>query len=266
MSLFLLDAAGVLYTDSGPTPGAAEHLKYLQKYGDVFLLTNNSYYNIAKIRRLLLEKEMDIPIENIYSSGLGLTLDTGLQNMLSGKAVYVYGSQSSLTYLEGCTAKSRVDNPEQSDVIVLTSTLSHHAKQHEERLLSFLSRNPEHPLICVNPDRYVRGKKELYPVIGLLAERIENLTQYPVYWFGKPFKNYAEMVKVLLNKRGYMLNTDSIFMDDNLENVMAMKCFLGIQGVWVRESGIQSQQPMDTFVSKWGSPDRCIPYFSHFIL
>ena len=64
--VFLVDASGVLYTDT-ILPGASQTYDFLQSLGPVFLVTNNSYESPFNIQKNLKAYGMSIELDHILS-------------------------------------------------------------------------------------------------------------------------------------------------------------------------------------------------------
>lgn len=250
--VFLVDASGVLYTDT-VLPGASQAYGFLQTLGPVFLATNNSYESPVNIQKNLNTYGMPIELDHILSSGDGLSQDESLYRFLKDKNVYVFGSENAKWYARHLSCVSHYS---EADCIVLAATTG--SPKEEDQLCDFVKKNTDIPLVCVNPDRVVRTSSGFYPVVGSLAEYLSQFLKNPIVWFGKPMLNYAEMVKKRL--AAYTLDRSVCFFDDNPKNVCALQDQLGITGIWVHQTGIGYQKkPND---SEFGKPNHVIERFS----
>lgn len=250
--VFLVDASGVLYTDS-VLPGASQAYGFLQSLGPVFLATNNSYESPVHIQKNLKSYGMSIELDHILSSGDGLSQDEDISQFLQDRKVYVFGSENAKWYARHLFC---VDHYHEADCIVLAATTG--SQKDEERLCAFVQKNPDIPLVCVNPDRVVRTASGFYPVVGAFADYLSQFLKNPIVWFGKPMVNYAEMLKKRL--AGYTLDKSVCFFDDNPKNVCALQDQLGITGIWVHQTGIAYQKKQND--SEFGKPHYVIERFS----
>ena len=240
ISAFLLDASGVIYNDAGLIPGIQQAIQTAQEIAPVFLVTNNSYLYVQRIAEKLQDSQIHIESDHIISSGLGLSQYPPISDQLSGKNIFIYGQESSYQYVKDAPIKAIVATTEKADVIIIASSLSEPENTKTRRMIeTHLKHHPKTPIICCNPDRHVLGENgELKKVIGYDAEQIEKNTDIKIQWFGKPHQNYAMMVANMLEKQKIKLNQSVWFFDDNIENVINMKTYLGIEGCWVTDTGL----------------------------
>lgn len=238
-TLFLVDVSGVLHHDDGVVPGAVEALAWMQTQAPVFLVTNNSCQDPFSISTWLETLGFSIAPDHIISSGLGLSLDPLIHFQLQQKRIYIYGQASSYYYVEKVAYQSIVTDYHQADCIIMTSSHKEASEQEYQALKSFLQIKSL-PVICCNPDQYVRGPQGRWiPVVGRYAKRLEEELGIAVQWIGKPYSNYSQVVKIYLQTQfGLTPDTHTCFFDDNPHNVRVLSQDLQIQGCCVIETGI----------------------------
>lgn len=242
----LLDAYGVLYSDSGPVPGIANALRLLQATAPVFIATNNSYHSLEVISRRLKMTEIHIPPQHIFSSGMGLAFDPELITLLRDKKAYVLGGKTSWSYIEESPIKTMVKHPDDADLIIMTASLSDEVQQQKEQeaIIHSLKKKPR-PFICTNPDDYVtdnRGTR--IPVCGYYARQIEKESKVPIHWVGKPCLNYSLLIKKWLWDRAKIeANAKVLFVDDNPDNLTAMKSHIGVSTCLSWKTGLSQLIP-----------------------
>ncbi|MCP4049257.1 MAG: hypothetical protein GY730_00935 [bacterium] len=245
---FLLDACGVLYNDGGFFPGVSESVSRLLKYGEVFVVTNNTTNNIDQIEEKLLQNGVEIDKNNIISSGIGLKEDPHINSLVKNKAVYHFGRNGAEYYLTKAGSKKIVSDLYEAEVLVMSSNLVNNTVEEIEIIKEKISSRPDIPVICCNPDQYIlscTGSKK--PVIGYYAGILSQKVRNPFYWIGKPHKNFSEVVGRILENRNIELDKRVCFFDDNLENIINMKSCLGISGCCVTETGLSYEREIKDF-------------------
>lgn len=237
LSAFLLDAAGVLYNEGGGIATGPGAVAYLQSRGPVFLATNNSCHNPKVISHYLETLGYSISPECIFSSGYGLSEDPELSSLISGKKIFWIGQDDALFYIERLPRCELVSRIEDAEVVVLASSIGIESSDYYMTLGKYLRENPR-PVVCCNPDRYIRGfGQTTIPVTGYYAAHFESLG-VKVHWVGKPLLNYSKMIQQKLRAQGIETSKQVCFFDDNPKNVMAMMDHIGIAGCWIKTSGI----------------------------
>ncbi len=258
ISLFLVDASGVLYNDDGVIPGAIEAIAKMQKQAPVFLVTNNSSHHIQLISDTLSGLGFSFSPSHIISSGLGLSRDTFMRRFIEGKRIGIWGGEPSYEYLKQANCKEICPHYEDVDCIVLTSSLGEKAEGEYQRLKQYLLGNNV-PIICCNPDRVIRGTRgKMIPVMGHYARRLEEELEISVMWIGKPYLNFSLLVKqILLDDHGIDIQkraSKTVFFDDNALNIGAMTKDLGIQGCLVHSSGISFNRSIKECLAQTDHP------------
>ena len=255
LSTFFLDASGVLYNNLGTLPHIPNVIKALQKIGSIYIITNNSYLNVSDIAKKFQKNNLSIDKESIVSSGMGLELDPAIVNIIHNKPVYIFGSKSSHQYVKKVVSKV-VDSPQEAAAIILTSSLKENHETRFDTLQTYLKKNPK-PVICCNPDKVVKDTRSLKKVIGYYANQLEKNLNTPLHWIGKPLPNFSKIItqKIQFNP------TSTLFVDDNLENVIALKKHLGIHGCWITQTGISYRKNIHKHIQSLGQPDLILKKF-----
>lgn len=246
---FLVDATGVLYNDEGPIQGIKQTIQTLQKQGHVIVVTNNSSYYLTYIAKRLQDYEIPIPQSHIISSGQGLQKDPEIHPLVSQKKCFIYGGPNSYPYIEdaGGYPTEKIENAE---CIVLTSSLKKNNQTTYTLVKNHLLKHPELPVICCNPDTHVVGKHNiLIPVIGYYAKKLEAECKRHFIWIGKPYPNFANLVKNHIQTTfGYSLGEHTLFFDDNPENCLAFETQLGIKSCLIKLTGLAQLAPWSTLL------------------
>ena len=112
-----------------------------------------------------------------------------------------------------------VDQPHLADVIVMAASVGSQNHHVYRDVFVALNDRPNVPVICVNPDHYVRNNDGYMAVMGYYANQMMNqLGRDDFIWMGKPFSLFSELVRVRLNQLGYD-SKQVVFCDDNPHNV-----------------------------------------------
>ncbi len=238
---FLVDASGVLYNDSGSVPNISRTIAHLQSLGDVFLATNNSSQSPPSIKRNLESIGIFFEQSRILSSGMGLHYDEKISQLIANKRCYVVGYLDSHYYVK-LAGGDIVTSLEDAECIVLTASIEASIRLESTALLEFCHRHPDIPVVCCNPDHFVRGLGQTkVSVIGYYASLLELEIKNPFYWVGKPHPNYSHMVSRLLTQYRVPFGQNTLFFDDNPENVVTMQNELDIIGCLIKDTGISHE-------------------------
>lgn len=235
---FLIDASGVIYNEDGVIDSASECISYLQSIGNVFLVTNNSYMNPSIIKDHLENKNISINESCIISSGHGLLEDNSINKIIRNKTIYVFGRDSSHEYVKNAICHISM-NINDAEAIILTASLRENTIQEYEKVKNYCLENPNVPIICCNPDNYVKGiGNSLITVIGYYGRQLEKELDRKLYWVGKPYINFSKIVKNRIEKANIKVDTQILFFDDNHHNVIALQNHIGISGCLITETGL----------------------------
>jgi ribonucleotide monophosphatase NagD (HAD superfamily) len=233
----VVDAAGLLYTDLGPVPGAAEAIAFMSATVPVWVATNNTNYSPEMISTMLADMGIGISAHRIISSGLGLAVDTELREMVHGKRVFTYGYPSSQWYARYAGGVA-VSTPDEAQVIVLAASTGATNAELYRQVAQSLRQTPHRPVICINPDFYVQTGAGLHPVIGYYADQLSRDCDISIQWMGKPYSSFSEVVRQYLEQSGVVLSKQVWFFDDNPKNVDRLTRDLGISGAVAVETGL----------------------------
>jgi len=260
---WLIDASGVLYSDQGFLPKSSKTFQYLQSKGPTFLASNNSYHYVNDIV-INLKNEGDITLDPnaIISSGHGLAKDPEINKIISNKIVYFIGPKSAKHYALDAPIKGLTQQLDNAEVIILSGLHQSEAPEIIKTIINFSKKNPAIPIICCNKDHYIRAHNGLQPVVGYFASIIEKEINKALHWFGKPLKNYSMLVKDHLAQSNLKPTQNTIFFDDNIENIVSMQKHIGISGCWVIKTGIFSKENKTELIKTYGKPVYSINSFS----
>ena len=258
-SEFCIDAAGVIYTDYGVLAGVPETIHQFHKAGTVFLISNNSYMYPTYITARLAADDIQIKPDHIISSGHGLSEDKAIHAQVKDKVIYLVGEEETLPYAHEAGVKAITKQLSECDVIVLAAYLRSYPSSLVDDIIEHCQKYPDKPIICCNCDRYIFGTDALLPVVGFYADQINKAIPQNMQWFGKPLENFSLYVKRFLARFNITPSKQTIFFDDNIENVVNMQAHLGISGCWIQGTGIHQKQPIDQLISTYGQPDYIVP-------
>jgi HAD superfamily hydrolase (TIGR01450 family) len=241
---FLVDASGVIYNEDGVIDTAASTIQSLQKVGRVFLVTNNSYMNPSIIQDNLMRYNIQLATNHIISSGHGLKDVKEIHAHIKNKNCYVFGRESSYKYIIDAQGRI-VSDIKNAQAIILTASLRENTEEEFQKVLSYCLKHPTTPIVCCNPDRYVKGEgTDLIKVIGYWAERLEKSIGRPINWIGKPLRNFSHMLEKKLLNAGITVDKRILFFDDNHENVINLQNDIGISGCIIKNTGLSHHRSL----------------------
>lgn len=253
LDFVLVDACGVLYNAAGSVPSAGDTWNRIKGLGiQPVVLSNNTSISIPHIAERLQSKGFEINEQDIISSGLSLHLDAHCQSLIRGKRVYNYGWDSSVPYIED--AGGIISELDMAEAIICMASLKVDNEYAYEAIVAKLKSAPQTPVICANPDHHVWTPKGPYPVVGYYAKRLETELGTPVYWIGKPYANFSQVVKGILSQRFDLSSAKGLFFDDNPENLLALQRDLDIPGIVVRDTGLCQILPYRKHFENSGLP------------
>tara|TARA_B100000427_G_scaffold64329_1_gene50929 strand:+ start:3071 stop:3922 length:852 start_codon:yes stop_codon:yes gene_type:complete len=261
--IFLVDASGVLYSHSGFLPAAANTFTFIQSKGPTFLVTNNSYHYVNDIIcNIKKTANINLNPQNVISSGHGLAQDSHIASILHNKIVYFIGPDSAKHYVLDAPIKGLTNTLNNATAIVLAGIHESDFKTILDKITPIAKENKSLPIICCNKDHYIRVANGLQPVVGHFASQLENMIGRPLIWFGKPLDNFSLLVKKKLNKHTLNPTKNTLFFDDNLENVVSMQTYLGISGCWIYKTGIFYKENVANLLKKYGKPTYALSSFN----
>ena len=262
-AIFLVDASGVLYSSNGFLAQASKTFNYLQTKSPTFLASNNSYHYVNDIKKNLhTDGNIKLNVDNIISSGHGLAKDPTLSNLIENKIIYFIGPDSAKHYALDAPIKGLTKDINKAEAIILAGFNESQSQDILETVTTKAKKDPTLPIICCNKDRYIRANQRLQPVVGYFAEKIENNLNRPIHWFGKPLKNFSDLVTKHLNAHNLSPNKSTLFFDDNIDNVVSMQNHLGISGCWVKKTGIYFNENEKDLIKTYGKPTYSIETFN----
>lgn len=246
----LTDAHGVIYNEAGPIPSAIAQLNRWASDGiPIWVVTNNTTVSPPQIADQL--QTMGVPISHdcIVSSGHGLLHDPTCQSWVNGRRVYTYGYPDSIWYVRqagGCP----VDHPDEAEVMVIAASTGEHNDTDYQRVYASLARQPDRPVVAINPDRWVSaGNGRTIKVAGYYAQQLAETLPITVYWMGKPMPLFSEVVRQCVP---LTWDDQVVFFDDNPRNVVQLASDLGITGIGVRDTGLVYGQSDDEILASYG--------------
>ncbi len=251
--VILVDAAGVLYTDDNSLSEMGRTIQRLSAEVPVWVATNNTSDSIPEIAHRLTHRGIHIPESQIISSGLGLSVDSELRQLVADQTVYTWGYPTSSVYVELAGGRS-VDHPDDAEVIVLAASTGASTPSIMAMIQRSLRDRPR-PVICINPDHFVQTGSGLYPVMGYYADQLAQALQIELIWMGKPYTAFSHVVAHVLAAAGVTTDSDLWFFDDNPKNVARMTLDLGISGATVMDTGLCKDLSLSEIESTFG----CIP-------
>ena len=241
ISTFLLDAAGVIYENKHVFDYTKSSIEWMQSQGDVFLASNNSFMSKPLIYDTLFEQGIDIPISHMITSGMGIEADPNIQSQLRNKQIFVIGDDRCLDYFLNGSQRSICQEINQAEALVFMSFTPQRSPISMDKIIDFVKSAPDIPVVCCNPDQWVRHGSTNYPVVGEHIRAIEPFLNTPIYWFGKPYSNFNFMALTHIQSLNPSFNPiHSLFCDDNPFNVIEMQKDTSIRGCWITDTGISA--------------------------
>ena len=191
---FLMDMDGTIYLGNQLLPGAQEWISLLREKGVAFyFLTNNSSRSRVEYAEKMQRLGLDIPEEQIFTSGEATTIY--LKKTFPGSSFYVVGTQPLIQEFE--RSGLELAGPE-ADVAVLgfDTTLTYDKLWH---LCDMVVAGK--PYIATHPDINCPTETGFKPDIGSMIELVAASTgRRPDVIVGKP---YAPIVNALADKTGF---------------------------------------------------------------
>lgn len=256
----LVDAAGVINTNHGYVDGISATLNKLQSLTNVFLTTNNSYMYPQFIhQRLKKNIGFTISIDNIISSGRGLSQCPEINDIIKNKIAFHLGTSFSLGYLKESNLSKVTENIDEAEVIILMAFTEDHSNLDLDKIINIALQKPDIPIICCNGDFYIPAPNGRHKVVGYYTNIIETAINRSILWFGKPYSNFSKYVKKVLLQHNIKNFSSCYFFDDNIRNVRALEKDLGIHGIFVHETGIFQDETLDELSHKYEATRYTIP-------
>jgi len=175
---YLLDMDGVIYRGSAPIPHAREFLDRLKQREIPFLLlTNHACYTPERLQQKLAGMDMQLPLENFYTSALATAEWLSEQG---AKRVFALGEDGLINALRDngiATANDDVTHV----VVGLDRNLSYDKLKLAMRLI-----NAGAQFIATNPDPTYPVEDGHAPECGLLLGALQHVTGKKPTTIGKP--------------------------------------------------------------------------------
>lgn len=260
----LFDAFGVLMDDKGLLPKVKElfdHLHNTKK--NYFILTNGSKFNLKKTAESYKKRGLEIPVENIISSG-SLISDWFTQNELKGEKCFVIGPDSSKEIVAeagGIVLGLKkieeahifiIGNQDDDDLIKsVDATISAASKRMNQR--------KEVTLLLPNPDLiYPTSHKGFGITAGSIANMIENALKliHPnskntdFIKLGKPFKPIFEKALAKAHTQNMVMIGDQIATDIAGAEAFGIDSALISTGLTDTTKPINPKNPQPTYILK----------------
>ncbi|OGC23647.1 hypothetical protein A2291_04000 [candidate division WOR-1 bacterium RIFOXYB2_FULL_42_35] len=238
-SVFLIDNFGVLKTASGLIAGTAETIREIKAQGKrAIILSNTASEPPEDIQRSLKQRQVDLELENIITSGM--VLKPHFQaNDLVGANIFNVGNQGGADYITQAggvvLAHQRVlDTPQLVKAVVITRQELEHGADNLiptaliNAAINILRYRPEVQGIIANPDLTAPVKEtEVRMAAGALGFIIEACSGRLLARLGKPYLPIYELAFSLVPD---VPKEQILMIDDSLE--------YGIRGA--RNAGIKS--------------------------
>jgi len=189
IDLFVLDMDGTIYLGEKILPGAIEFVHTARAKGKkVVFFTNNASKNPANYVDKLNRMGFGATREDVVTAG-DVTIEY-LKKYRTGKPVYLVGTPA----LHQSFAESNVEISENAEIVVSSfdTTLTY------EKLVTAcdLIRNGAE-FFCTHPDFNCPTENGFIPDSGAIAALITASTNVEPKYFGKPYKETADMISDL---------------------------------------------------------------------
>ena len=238
-----LDAYGVIYNDDGVFDAVKDVFKYCdERHIPLFMITNNATQSITDISNKMHAFGVPIAPEKVISSGCGCYMLPDVKAVLFEKKAFVFGFESSQFYAREAHAEV-VHAPEDADVIVFAASLGAQNHHWYKRVHDVLLKDPSMPVVCINPDHYIKNMAGYKTVMGFYAHQMAHqLNAKDWIWMGKPYPVFSTLVRNVLEQQGFNAS-DLVFCDDNPMNVQQLSTDLNCSGVVITDTGIAGKFP-----------------------
>ena len=176
---FICDMDGVIYHGNHLLPGAREFVTWLMANNKKFLfLTNSSERSPRELQQKLARMDMEVPIDNFYTSALATA--SFLASQHPDGTAYVIGEAGLTNALYEAGFSMNDVNP---DYVVIGETRTYSYERIEKAVQLVLQGAK---LIGTNPDLTGPAEGGIIPACGALIAPIELATKCKAYFVGKP--------------------------------------------------------------------------------
>lgn len=187
--LFVLDMDGTIYLGEKVLPGAIEFVKTARERGKkVVFFTNNASRNPNDYVEKLSRLGFGAAREDIVTAG-DVTIDF-LKRFRPGKSVYLVGTPA----LEHSFREAGICISENSDIVVTSfdTTLTY-----EKLVIACDLIRGGAEFLCTHPDFNCPTENGFIPDSGAIAALVTASTGVKPKYFGKPYKETADMISHL---------------------------------------------------------------------
>lgn len=187
--LFVLDMDGTIYLGEKVLPGAIEFVKTARKRGKkIVFFTNNASRNPNDYVEKLSRLGFDADRGDIVTAG-DVTIDF-LKRFRPGKSVYLVGTPA----LERSFCEAGICISEKSDIVVTSfdTTLTY-----EKLVIACDLIRSGAEFLCTHPDFNCPTENGFIPDSGSIAALVTASTGVKPKYFGKPYKETADMISHL---------------------------------------------------------------------
>jgi len=226
----VLDMDGVIYRGNEPIDGAKELIEFLKKKGVPFVfLTNNSTRTPQMYREKLLSMGMDVPAENIVTSGLATRLymdkhfEPGKIFVIGGKGLHEEMKALGWGLISLEDARNGLWKEAKYVVVGLDPELTY-----EKLKYGTLAIRNEAKFIGTNPDTTYPSEEGICPGAGSIIAALKASTDEEPLIIGKPNEPAYEIVREKLS------NVKEIWMvGDRLDTDIAFAKRFGMKAIMV---------------------------------
>ena len=248
----IFDMDGVIYRGNEPIEGAKETVEFMKSWGIPFVfLTNNSTKTPKMYREKLLSMGIDVPEENIVTSGLATRLYMA-EHVKPGK-IFVIGGEGLREEMEaldwGTVSLEECREGAWRGIKHVVVGLDPGLTYEKLKYGTLAIRNGA-SFIGTNPDTTYPAEEGLYPGAGAIIAALQASTGKKPLIIGKPNEPVYEIVREKLGEVdevwmiGDRLDTDILF-----AKRFGMKAILVLTGV----SGLEEVEKSDV------KPDLILP-------
>jgi HAD superfamily hydrolase (TIGR01459 family) len=218
-SVFVFPIYGILHDRKNVNKEAYHILEELHELGKTVVIFTNVPHRRQRVISELVSMGISPPLyQHVITAGEETWQHLKDQHdpfhAALGERCYLISSTEDLDILEGLPCH-RASSLEQADYILVMGTDEWHPslQDYQETLEQALALHL--PMVCGDPDRYVRYNGERMVRAGAIAEQYEKMGA-PVYFHGKPFRKfYATLLKEVapIEKNRILMIGDSLKTD-----------------------------------------------------
>ncbi len=241
---FAVDYYGPIRDCEGVHSFAPSAIMAMQNQGEVFLFSNTCEQSATRICKDLKKDLIDIPEENIITSGMALERVLGQDefDLRSKNNIFCVGNKTTEQYIE-MAGGYLTKNVKTADVVVIGHALNTR-NQAKFRLAIEIGRRLN-PVILPNTDRYVPISSTMFGLgAGYISDILTSKYNLNVIEVGKPEKFMYDILKSKLSNLGIPFNKvlaigDTIETDikgANSNGFDSMLLTFGVEGLMSKEN------------------------------